>query len=107
MRRHVLECCRNPSFNGIEGCVKSAPLPAPHDLSPAVYYHSACCSREKFPEIDWVQIFVPQSGGAVFSFIDRGRLEGFGALASSEPPYVGRVARREYTEIATKSEAAI
>jgi len=51
-------------------------------LSLALYYHSVCCSREKFPEIDWVQIFVPQSGGAVFSFIDRGRLEGFGALAS-------------------------
>jgi len=61
----------------------------------------------KFPEIDLVQIFVPQSGGAVFCFIDSLGLKDLGRRHRPKPLHVGRLARGDQAEIAAKSEAAI
>jgi len=61
----------------------------------------------KLLEIDWVQIFVPQSGGAVFSFIDSLGLKDLGRRHRPASLYVARFARGGYAKIAAKSEAAI
>jgi hypothetical protein len=60
----------------------------------------------KFREIDWVQIFVPQSGGSVFSFVDSLGLKDLGGWHRPAHRMLLDL-RGGYAKITAKSEAAI